>query len=52
MPLVAFVIGAIVELLARFVAPLVDRFVPRVLLGWFRRSERLRRAETAASNTP
>ena len=52
MPLVAFVIGAIVELLARFVAPLVDRFVPGVLLGWFRRSERLRRAETAASNTP
>lgn len=45
MPLVAFFIGLMVEVLARFGAPFVDRFVPGVLVNWFRRSARARRTE-------
>ena len=45
MPLVAFFVGVLVEVLARFGAPFVDRFVPGVLVNWFRRSARARRAE-------
>lgn len=44
MPLVAFFLGLLVEVLARFGAPFVDRFVPGVLVNWFRRSARARRA--------
>ncbi len=51
MPLVAFIIGAIVEVLARFGAPFVDRFIPGVLVNWFRRSERKRR-EAGADPAP
>lgn len=49
MPLVAFVIGAGIEVIARFGAPFVDRFVPGVLVNWFRRSEQRRRAAAAQS---
>jgi hypothetical protein len=44
MPLIAFCVGLLVEMLARFGAPFVDRFVPGVLVNWFRRTERARRA--------
>lgn len=45
MPLVAFFLGLVVEVLARFGAPFVDRFVPGMLVNWFRRSARARRAD-------
>ncbi|MGP9681979.1 hypothetical protein [Brachybacterium sp. AOP3-A1-3] len=45
MPVVAFFIGLMVEALARFGAPFVDRFVPGPLVNWFRRSARRRRAD-------
>ena len=45
LPVVAFFLGALVELLARFGAPFVDRFVPGMLVNWFRRSARKRRAD-------
>lgn len=45
MPLVAFFVGLLVEALARFGAPFVDRFVPGLLVNWFRRSARARRAD-------
>ncbi|MDN6304181.1 MAG: hypothetical protein L0J57_14215, partial [Brachybacterium sp.] len=48
MPLVAFFIGLLVEALARFGAPFVDRFVPGLLVNWFRRSARARRADKMA----
>ncbi|WP_157773387.1 hypothetical protein [Brachybacterium vulturis] len=48
LPLVAFFIGLLVEVLARFGAPFVDRFVPGVLVNWFRRSARARRASAGA----
>lgn len=51
MPLIAFFIGLTVEALARFGAPFVDRFVPGVLVNWFRRSARTRRAESQADST-
>ena len=51
MPLVAFVIGALVEVLARFGAPFVDRFLPGVLVNWFRRSARARRTDGHALGT-
>jgi len=44
MPLVAFFLGLMVEVVARFGAPFVDRFVPGVLVNWFRRSARARHA--------
>ncbi|MDN5820657.1 MAG: hypothetical protein L0H39_04125, partial [Brachybacterium sp.] len=47
-PLVAFFIGLLVEVLARFGAPFVDRLVPGVLVNWFRRSARARRASPGA----
>ncbi|HEX7352036.1 hypothetical protein [Brachybacterium sp.] len=50
MPLVAFFLGLVIEAIARFGAPFVDRFVPGVLVNWFRRSARARRAEQAASS--
>jgi len=50
MPLVAFFLGLVIEAIARFGAPFVDRFVPGVLVNWFRRSTRARRAEQAASS--
>ncbi|AXK45893.1 hypothetical protein [Brachybacterium saurashtrense] len=46
-PLVAFFLGLWVEVLARFGAPFVDRFVPGLLVNWFRRSARARRASAA-----
>ena len=49
MPVVAFVIGLAVEVLARFGAPFADRFVPGVLVNWFRRSARARRADGTAT---
>src|SRR5699024_5781738 len=52
MPLIAFFIGLTVEVLARFGAPFVDRFVPGILVNWFRRSARTRRAESQAAPTP
>jgi len=54
MPLVAFCLGLWVELLARFGAPFVDRFVPGLLVNWFRRSARARRADgkQGAGETP
>src|SRR5699024_5968086 len=52
MPLIAFFIGLTVEVLARFGAPLVDRFGPGILVNWFRRSARTRRAESQAAPTP
>ncbi|MDN6401311.1 MAG: hypothetical protein L0K01_12820, partial [Brachybacterium sp.] len=48
MPLVAFFIGLLVEALARCGAPFVDRFVPGLLVNWFRRSARARRADKMA----
>lgn len=51
MPVVAFFIGLIVEVLARFGAPFVDRFIPGVLVNWFRRSDRKRR-EAGADRAP
>lgn len=45
MPLVAFFIGLMVEVLARFGAPFVDRFVPGLFVNWFRRSARKRRTD-------
>lgn len=36
-PLLALMAGMIVELLSRFVLPLVAPFIPAALLGWFRR---------------
>ena len=47
MPLVAFFLGLMVEVTARFGAPFVDRFVPGVLVNWFRRSARARRTPSA-----
>ena len=47
--LFAFVIGLAVEVLARFGAPFADRFVPGVLVNWFRRSARARRADGTAT---
>ncbi|WP_394215421.1 hypothetical protein [Brachybacterium vulturis] len=47
-PLVAFFLGLLVEVLARFGAPFVDRFVPGMLVNWFRRSARARRASPGA----
>ncbi|MGP9539502.1 hypothetical protein ACT3SP_15960 [Brachybacterium sp. AOP43-C2-M15] len=47
MPVVAFFLGVLVEVLARFGAPFVDRFVPGLLVNWFRRSARARRAAGA-----
>lgn len=44
MPIAAFFLGAVVELISRFGAPFVDRFVPGLLVDWFRRSARKRRA--------
>lgn len=52
MPLVAFFLGAMVELLARFAAPFVDRFLPGVLVNWFRRTDRARRSAAAAAPAP
>ena len=52
MPVVAFFLGLAVEVIARFGAPFVDRFVPGPLLNWFRRSARARRAESAAPAAP
>lgn len=46
MPLVAFFLGLMVEVMARFGAPFVDRFVPGVLVNWFRRSAQARRARS------
>ncbi|MGO3479661.1 MAG: hypothetical protein ACTIOA_15980, partial [Brachybacterium tyrofermentans] len=48
-PVVAFFIGLLVEVLARFGAPFVDRFVPGMLVNWFRRSARTRRADGTPS---
>jgi hypothetical protein len=50
MPVVAFVVGLAVEATARFGAPFVDRFVPGVLVDWFRRSARARRAAEAPTS--
>ncbi|WP_246821630.1 hypothetical protein, partial [Brachybacterium sp. HMSC06H03] len=52
MPVVAFFLGLAVEVIARFGAPFVDRFVPGPLVNWFRRSARARRAESAAPAAP
>ena len=49
---VAFFLGLAVEVIARFGAPFVDRFVPGPLVNWFRRSARARRAESAAPAAP
>ncbi|ASK65267.1 hypothetical protein CFK39_04835 [Brachybacterium avium] len=50
-PLVAFFIGVLVEVLARFGAPFADQFVPGVLVNWFRRSARARRAAVPENMT-
>lgn len=47
MPVVAFFHGLVIEAIARFGAPFVDRYVPRMLVSWFRRSARRRRAAAA-----
>lgn len=52
MPVIAFLIGAVVEVISRFGAPFVDRFVPGFLVNWFRRSARARRAEQTAPEGP
>lgn len=52
MPVVAFLLGLAVEVIARFGAPFVDRFVPDPLVNWFRRSARARRAGSAAPAAP
>lgn len=52
MPVVAFFLGLAVEVIARFGAPFVDRFVPDPLVNWFRRSARARRAGSAAPAAP
>lgn len=49
MPVVAFFLGAVIEAISRFGAPFVDRFVPGVLVNWFRRSARARRTEQASA---
>lgn len=52
MPVVAFFLGLAVEVIARFGAPFVDRFVPDPLVNWFRRSARARRTGSAAPAAP
>ena len=52
MPLLAFVIGAVIEVVSRFGAPYVDRFVPGLLVNWFRRSARARRIERGSGEGP
>src|SRR5699024_1798377 len=48
MPLIAFFFGRTVEVLARCGAPFVDWFVHGILVNWYRRSARTRRAESQA----
>lgn len=52
MPLLAFVIGAVIEAISQFGAPFVDRFVPGFLVNWFRRSARARRTEQGRAGGP